>query len=343
MHTHGLRFALLIGAVLVLPCIARASTLDPVLTVIGSPPPELMPGLDSVSAASPEVLMSAKTLTGVPAAMWYYGCTATSAGMLFGYYDSIGYSNMLAGEIAGRIDTPLELSLIATQDHITDYWKAYDSVGPDPWVSGGVEHAWSRCTADFLGTNQWKWDYNGGGIDFNRDGSTVYWSLDNGQPLYDYIPPASFGLPQTEAGHGLRLFAESRGYSVAYRNGNYQVYNQRIDTLYPGAGFSFAQYMAEIDAGRPVLIHVTNHTMLGYGYNEETSQVILYDTWNYDSHTMTWGGTYAGLQHRAVTVLELNPAPEIEANVPEPGTTALFGGGLAALAMVLRRRRQTLG
>ena len=58
-------------------------------------------------------------------------------------------------------------------------------------------------------------------------------------------------------------------------------------------------------------------------------------------HDLGWDVRRA--QHRAVTVLELNPAPEIEANVPEPGTTALFGGGLAALAMVLRRRRQTLG
>jgi hypothetical protein len=55
-----------------------------------------------------------------------------------------------------------------------------------------------------------------------------------------------------------------------------------------------------------VLIHVTGHTMLGYGYDTSTNTIYLHDTWDYYNHTMTWGGTYCGMQHRAVTVIRLN-------------------------------------
>ena len=73
---------------------------------------------------------------------------------------------------------------------------------------------------------------------------------------------------------------------------------------YPGVvtGFTFAQYKAEIDAGRPVLIHVEGHTMVGLGYDDTGSTVYLHDTWDYATHSMTWGGTYSGMQQWGVTV-----------------------------------------
>ncbi len=54
-----------------------------------------------------------------------------------------------------------------------------------------------------------------------------------------------------------------------------------------------------------MLIQVEGHTMLGYGYNTTGQIVYIHDTWDYSDHSMTWGGTYSGLQHYGVTVLRL--------------------------------------
>ncbi len=286
---------------------------------------QAMVDVDSMSAA--DVL-----LTEVPTSTWTYGCTATSAGMIFGYYDRIGYSDMYTGSTNGGVAPLTDLgqgddpanpiagstSLIATMDgfdgrttagHVDDYWISQNSSGPDPWESGGTEHTWGDCTADYLGTNQWKWDYDGDSIvDTNIDGATAVWSNPSADKLYDYTPSASYGTPQTAACHGMRLFAESRGYTVL------ENYTQKIDTLYTG-GFSFSDYMTEIDAGCPVMIHVVGHTMVGVGYEVATSTVYLHDTWDNSVHTMTWGGSYSGMAMQSVTIIHLE-----ELNTVSDGT-----------------------
>ena len=273
--------------------------------------------VDTMSAA--DVL-----LTEVPTSTWTYGCTATSAGMIFGYYDRIGYSNMYTGPTNGGVapltnlgqgddpDNPVAgaTSIIATMDgfdgrsgagHVDDYWISYDATGPDPWVSSGTEHTWGDCTADYLGTNQWKWDNDGNSVvDSNSDGATSVWSYgsSSGAKLYDYVPPASIGTPQTAACHGMRLFAESRGYTVV------ENYTQSVNTVASG-GFSFSDFMSEIDAGCPVMLHVVGHTMVGVGYEAASNTVYLHDTWDNSVHTMSWGGYYVGMLMQSVTIIHL--------------------------------------
>ena len=137
-------------------------------------------------------------LNDVPTSKWTYGCSATSAGMIFGYYDRTGYPNMYTGPANGGvapltdlgqgIETPIpgSCSIIATQDgfdgrtvrgHADDYWTGYLDPGPDPWEGNWAEHAWGDCTTDYMGTNQWKWDFepwpNGdGNRENNVDGAT---------------------------------------------------------------------------------------------------------------------------------------------------------------------------
>jgi hypothetical protein len=304
------------------------------VTVIDSGPAPLAdtgPSVYAVGAPGDVVLPN------VPTSTWTYGCSATSAGMIFGYYDRMGYANMYSGgtnsgvapltDLGQGTGTPISgsCSIIATQNnfdgrttrgHVDDYWVGYQSPprnpDPDPWVTNGwSEHTWGDCTADYMGTNQWKWDFQGGdGVtDFNTDGSTALFTYASPTKLYDYIPPAAAGLPRTALCHGLRLFAESRGYSVVHDGSNYQNYTQRVDTGSQGVagGFSFADYMTEIDNGRPVMVQVQGHSMVGVGYNSTTANtIILHDTWDNLTHTMTWGGNYAGMDHVAMTVIQLN-------------------------------------
>jgi len=109
------------------------------------------------------------------------------------------------------------------------------------------------------------------------------------------------------------------------------------DTLYAD-GFSFADYMWEIDNGYPVMIHVTGHSMVGVGYDyddvTDTKTVYLHDTWGDYWTTMPWGGAYSSMDHYGMTVFHL-------AAIPEPGTMALFGLGLLGLGAKLRRRKQS--
>jgi transcriptional regulator CtsR len=285
-----------------------------VMAVFPLAPPEI-----KVAAANvPEVYVAgvASTLSDVPAFDWSYGCSATSAAMLFGYYDRIGYGDMYIGPTNGGVcplnnsawehtvypsvvcgECPLSathngIDGRATKGHVDDYWIDYSNAGPDPYLGNWVEHAQGDCTGDFMGTNQARYS--------NIDGGTRFFFYSNGDPLYDYT-----GQEPTyrDGCHGMTLFAESRGYTVP-TSFNQLIQGQGTD---PSKGFTFANFQAEIDAGCPVLIQVTGHTMLGYGYDTSTNTIYVHDTWDYYSHTMTWGGTYYGMQHRAVTVVRLNP------------------------------------
>lgn len=336
--------ARLLSAVLVCCLCGIASAVDLDLITIGGRPPDILP-YSASDLPTPEFMSASNLLSGVPVAMWWYGCSATSAGMMMGYYDANGYSNMYNGTIVGQMDGA-ELDLIANAEHIADYWVAYGSGAADPWTSGGSDHAWDQCTADFMGTNQLKWDYSpfpaGDDVnDTNTDGSTTFLFWSDGSPTYDLNPDSelgtTFGSPDIEGCSGLRMFVESRGYNVAFAGGEWQNFSQYIDTQGLDYGFSYADYKAEIDAGRPVLIHVEDHTMLGWGYNDDDDQVIFYDTWDTDPHSMGWGGSHGGLAHYGVTVLRLDPSGE--GAIPEPGTFGLFGLGAVAAGLWIRRRR----
>ena len=187
-----------------------------------------------------------------------------------------------------------------------------------------------------MGTNQWKWDFigNDGVKDFNTDGSTALFSHTSSPlKLYDYIPPASSGLPQTALSHGLRLFVESRGYQVYHDGTNYQNYTQTIDLRVTG-GFSFADFMTEIDAGRPLMVGLLGHSMTGVGYDQPTSTIYFHDTWDNNVHSMVWnpGASYTGLDFINVTIIQL-------VSIPEPGTISLLGLGI--VMFVVRRRRHS--
>ena len=271
-------------------------------------PPEVKAAV--VSAPEPHIAAGINVLTDVPIFDWCYGCSATSAAMLFGYYDRIAYPEMYTGSTNYGI-CPLDNSTwdsgecplsathqgydgLATRGHVDDYWIAYGSTDDDPFIGNWTEHTHADCTGDFMGTNQSSFN--------NTDGSTRFYFDSTGAPLDNYEAPSGY----RDGCYGLRLFAESRGYTVTTNFSQYIFGRPGND---PGLGFTFSDFQAEIDAGRPVLIHVEGHTMLGYGYVTEDSTINIHDTWDHDKHEMTWGGTYpyndTELQHFGVTIIEL--------------------------------------
>jgi hypothetical protein len=298
--------------------------LDDGRTIVGFstplPPPDVS-GL-SAAAAVEEIEASAVQLSGVPAFDWCYGCSATAAAMLFGYYDRVGWDNMYAGPANGGVcpltnatwgsgESPLSathqgIDGLADRGHVDDYYVG-GSGSSDPYYDNWTEHEYADCTADFMGTSQfYNWD--------NVDGSTRFYFYSNNEPLYDFSGYEGGSTPRRDGTHGMWLFAESRGYAVVL---NYNQYIYGFGGI--NDGFTFGQYCDEIDAGRPVLIQVAGHTMLGVGY-DEPSTVLLHDTWNHDVHTMTWGGSYAGLTHYGVSVIELEAPATAPAVSTEPAT-----------------------
>ncbi len=311
-------------------------------TVVGivcpSPPPD--PDKLPATPVVDRFAASAVMLPDVPAFDWSNGCSATSAAMLFGYYDRTGYPNMYAGPTNGGVcpldnsswaygTTPLSATRqgydgLAGRGHVDDYYGSYGG-STDPYYGNWMESGYSDCTADFMGTNQWyNWQ--------NTDGATTFYYTGGNAPLSDYSGSEGGSAPRRDGMHGMRLFSESRGYTVL------QNYNQFIYG-YNGisAGFTFQQYCQEIDAGRPVIIQVAGHSMLGVGYDTAGNTVYLHDTWDHATHSMTWGGSYSGMQQYGVGVLQLEEAADVvgEPQAHTDGATGVTGTAATIQGTVL--------
>ena len=302
--------------------------------IIINGPPEPPLGFAREVVTLPKSKSEAGIVTlSVPAYNWSFGCSATSAAMIAAYHDRNGYPDMYTGPTNGGVmpmandvwpdwvdsygSTRHQCPLSATHEgldgrttkgHVDDYWWGYGDNNSDPFFGNWTEHSYGDCTGDFMRTNQYNYD--------NSDGSTKFWYYPNGAPTHcsDLL---SFNI-NNDGGCGIRDFYESRGYTVV------ETYSQYADSMGRQYGFTYEQYKAEIDAGRPVMIHVEGHTMVGVGYDDSSSNLIyINDTWDYATHTMEWGGSYAGMDLVGVTVVRL--APVQRKAVPLPAIWMLLG------------------
>jgi len=262
---------------------------------------------------------------------WWYGCSPTSVGMVMGHYDREGYPNLIPGGVA-EIEThygpptgwaAFVTRVIGSQGYVTDFYS--DSAPPGSPAGYGVSgddlpEPWHEfdCLADFMGTSQ---DAYG-----NANGTTTFHYYTEGEPLHWYdLENHHPELVDKNGMYGIKEYVEYCGYDIV------TLYSQYI-MGHDGntEGFTLEAYKTEIDAGRPVLIHVTDHSMVGVGYSDDVADLILVqDTWSSGPHGLTWGGSYSGLDHYGVTVLEI---------IPEPATLVLLGAG-GLLILVGRRRR----
>ncbi len=278
-------------------------------------PPQPPPGSERPTVSLPESDAALGTVTIiVPAFNWSFGCSATSGSMIASYYDRNGYPNMYTGPTNGGVmpldnsswpswmdgngDTYGQCPLTAshngldgrsTRGSIDDYWVAYDSTAQDPYLANGwVQHTWGDAIGDYMKTSQYA--YN------NRDGSTTFWTYNTNPGQLTCSDMVSSGITN-DGTVGRKLFYEAKGYTVT------DCYNQKTDNN--GGGFTFAMYKAEIDAGRPIMINLEGHTIVGVGYDSSTNTVYIHDTWDYATHTMTWGGSYSDMDLLSVSIVNL--------------------------------------
>ncbi len=273
-------------------------------------------------------ILEARTLKGAlsqaPDYYWWRGCSPTSAGMMIGYYDiggykGLSYPNLVPGgtsELSTYPPAPagtyIAQAAIASGQHTSDYYVAYGNMGNDP-CDGDLTtcHGGGNCLADFMGTSQDMYWLSGCDSIIPppvvSDGGTVFWNYSNGSRLYaedlQTLGPCYY---ETSGMYGIGEYVKNAGYSYIYNS----LYNQYIypNPVLPSSshGFTFDDFKNEIDAGRPVLLHTTSHSMLAYGYSGSDT-VYVHDTWTegVPPHTMTWGGTYDGKDHLFITALTL--------------------------------------
>jgi hypothetical protein len=188
-----------------------------------------------------------------------------------------------------------------TKGHVDDWWFDYGTMfdpcrdTAPPWDP----HTPNDCLGDFMWTSR--------ADKGNPDGFTNFVLNLAGQRMVDCTsqePTVRDGM------HGVKLYVESCGYSVK------TVYTQIIWPAPAGftnyTGFKFEDFMAEIDAGRPVMILCTNHTFVGYGYDADSQRIYIRTTWDNDtgdSHTVKWGEQYGGETMLVAGVIELNAPP----------------------------------
>ena len=260
----------------------------------------------TVTNANGDVLL-ANTM---PEAEYMYGCTPTAVGMILGYYDLYGYgdkdfTNMIEGDVdlksrgtdgdaydMDAFDTVLGRA-IASEEYV---YRFHSRNGRETTPTQELEYAFKEdgktlntdvwnCIADYLGTGQY-WRGNS-----NLSTTTTFGSL---KDIYRYdhevtikSGSTSRSIPYYEHDmlYGLDRYVQSRGYKLdTLRTGTYSV-----DVA--GGDFTFADYMKEIDEGRPVLLSIENHSMVGYGYNADTLEIIFDDCYK-SGQRMVWDGTY---------------------------------------------------
>jgi hypothetical protein len=293
-------------------------------------PPVPPPGYEleraAVALPEPNPAMRTNSLGEVPAYMWVFGCSAVSGAMIAGYHDRTTFPNMYAGPTDGGVipltedsswgtwtdikgdqypSNPLiashnGLDGRATPGSIDDYWVSYLSNARDPYITKRrTQHAWGDAIGDYMKTSQSAYS--------NVDGSTTFYYYPGSATQLTCENMESSGIADEDGTYGRKLFYEARGYAVT------DCYTQNTDNQVPG-GFSFAQYKAEIDAGRPVMLQLEGHTVVGVGY-EDPSTVYLHDTWDYGNHTMTWGDEYSGMTLWGVSIVNPQASPSVTADL----------------------------
>jgi hypothetical protein len=242
---------------------------DPQRSTSGPQPSFAVVQHDQLKPADLPQDLASEVLLPVPAYLWRHGCGPTALGMVVGYYDAQGFSDLVPGPASSQTG-PVNQVIASggdkgnpyppgSEQHFEDYATPLDDTTPtmltdDALAKGRTPHA-SNSLADFMQTSFSERD--------NRYGWS--WSNDMGPAWTGYVQLAN---PSYTA--------------------NYQEYR------YVYGEMTWAVLTAEIDAGHPMVILVdsdgngsTDHFVPVIGYRTSPSQQYAsWDTWSND--TVRW-------------------------------------------------------
>ena len=325
-------------------------------TISGPPVPPPGYALQRLTVAAPEPNQTAGVNTlAVPGFDWSFGCSATSGAMIAAYYDRNGFANMYTGPTNGGV-MPLDSSswpdwrdgygdlygqcpLTASHQGLDgrtirgsmdDYWVGSESGANDPYITNHwTPHTWGDAIGDYMKTSQ-----SGYG---NIDGSTKFYRWPNPATPMTCAEMAANSISQYDGTYGRKLFYEKKGYQVT------DCYNQNTDNN--GGGFTFAKYKAEIDAGRPVFLNLAGHSIVGIGYDSAANTVYLHDTWDYGTHTMTWGSDYVGMSLMSVSIVKITAplAPDFVVTDVVLSPASPSAGGTVSAAVTVKNQGGAAG
>jgi hypothetical protein len=199
-------------------------------------------------------------ISGVPSYLWQHGCGPTALGMVIGYYDAIGFSDLVAGNASTQ--TTEVNDAMANASHYADYSLPkdyYPTLLADKSQTGGA-HA-SNCLADFMKTS------------WSIEGNYYGWSWSN------YIAIA-FNSYVTSKNSIYQHQANQEYYSdeIAWNTFINEIDNNRPVVLLVDS---------DGDGG-------TDHFVTGIGYNSSSKTYAVYDTWDHNVHWYTWHAMASG-------------------------------------------------
>ncbi|MHC4870681.1 MAG: cysteine peptidase family C39 domain-containing protein [Planctomycetota bacterium] len=266
-------------------------------------------------------------IANVPDIEWYYGCAPTSAGDVLAYWQTEQGATGL-GNIGDWEST------IASDGHINAFYedpKVGDRGGSNVNVSADVNagsHLTKDSIADYMGTSRW-------GENSISNGGTMSWYYNS--PTDGTLVAGKQG---NDASWGVKDFIEDKGHTADVK-------------IFSFDNFSFAQYQAEIDAGRPTLLGVdssgdgnTDHFAVGFGYDPSSNEYLTYSEWGAygefysgnSSRYETWTAVSGGQSWGVSQIMTINITSAGGAGTPEPSSIIIMILGFLLVMPQLKKK-----